>query len=262
MHTYKDLGRSGRLGNQLFQIAATIGTAVARNDLYVFPKWPYDNKIDVPVMETKYFSDIKWVEEHEGDFTYNSAFSKPATHQNNVTLMGYFQSEKYFKHCKDLIINCILTKASLDHRKQLITSYPSLNFDNTCCLHVRRGDYMYLQTCYIDLATTTYYNSAISHMLAQGVKQFIVFSDDIPWCRSVFLLKYPNLDITLSKCSVDFDDMLLMSACSHHIIANSSFSWWGSYLADSKLTIAPKQWFGPSIKHNTRDLYRENMIQL
>lgn len=261
MHTYKDLAKLGRLGNQLFQIAATIGTAVSRNDLYVFPQWPYQNKLAVPIMDTKYFSDIKWHEEFEGGFTYNPAFNMLASHQNNVTLMGYFQSEKYFKHCKDIIINSILHEKSIERRTQILLENPLLDSD-TCCLHIRRGDYTHMLDYYIDLASTPYYYLAIAHMQKLGVKRFIVFSDDMAWCKATLPAKHQGIDLIFSNCTVDFDDLILMSACNYHIMANSSFSWWGSYIANSKQVIAPKAWFGQKITSSTKDLYRDEMIQI
>jgi hypothetical protein len=85
----------------------------------------------------------------------------------------------------------------------------------------------------------------------------IVFSDDPEWCKNVFK-KDPFI---ISTFEDPFFDLCLMSLCDYHIIANSSFSWWGSWLANSKQTIAPKKWFaGEFLNWNTRDLYLPNWI--
>jgi hypothetical protein len=86
---------------------------------------------------------------------------------------------------------------------------------------------------------------------------FYVFSDDINWCIENFT--NPNLKINFINSGSPYVDLYLMTQCEGHIIANSSFSWWGSWLSTgSKKTIAPSNWFGPQINKDTSDIYCKN----
>ena len=89
--------------------------------------------------------------------------------------------------------------------------------------------------------------------------EIMILSDDINWCREHFVGKR----FKFSSSNDPFIDLCLMSLCDYHIISNSSFSWWGSWLAKSKKTIAPKNWFtGEYSSWNTKDLYRKDWITL
>ena len=109
-------------------------------------------------------------------------------------------------------------------------------------VHVRRGDYLKIAGN-ISLSAS-YFNRALSAFIG---KQIVFTSDDILWVKSNFPGHYySNMDVK--------DDLALQSLASYHIISNSSFSWWGSYLAKSKHTIAPKPWF----KH---DLLADHILE-
>ena len=101
-----------------------------------------------------------------------------------------------------------------------------------------------------------YYEAAVRELTAV-VKQphFFVFSDDLEWVRRNLRLDYPVAYMDHNGEDRDYEDLRLMSACKHHIIANSSFSWWGAWLcADpGQIVIAPKKWFNKS-PSDTRDL--------
>ena len=88
----------------------------------------------------------------------------------------------------------------------------------------------------------------------------LVFSDDPDWCLSQELFESDRF--LISKLNSSEFDLCVMSLCKYHIIANSSFSWWGSWLAKSKKTVSPKNWFGPPLTHDTKDLYCDNWIVL
>ena len=85
--------------------------------------------------------------------------------------------------------------------------------------------------------------------------KFLIFSDDIEWCKKEF-----GIDNLYSENTDKFVDMYTMTRCNGHIIANSSFSWWGAYLGGKK-TIAPKTWFGVEINYkNNMDIYPDKWI--
>jgi hypothetical protein len=92
-----------------------------------------------------------------------------------------------------------------------------------------------------------------------GDKEYLVFSDDMEWCKSFFKGKFDFIN------DEDYNELYLMSLCRDNIIGNSTFSWWGAYLNENlfKTVIAPKTWFGPGYSHwDTSDLIPENWIKL
>jgi hypothetical protein len=125
-------------------------------------------------------------------------------------------------------------------------------------LHVRRGDYasnpvtnQYHGTC-----SLRYYLDAVSTLVSLGVQpRLFVFSDDIPWAQASLRFDFPVTFVGHNPASADHEALRLMSMCRHHIIANSSFSWWGAWLGShpDKVVIAPRKWFNGAT-HDTRDL--------
>jgi hypothetical protein len=91
-------------------------------------------------------------------------------------------------------------------------------------------------------------------------KKFLIFSDDIQWCKQNF----PEMkNFVYIEGQKDYEDFLLMSLCNHNIICNSSFSWWAAWINQNsnKIVIAPKKWFGPAYSHfDTKDLYCDGWI--
>jgi hypothetical protein len=114
-------------------------------------------------------------------------------------------------------------------------------------IHVRRGDYVSNTTaaqhgvCGLD-----YYRRAVEYMLARlQSAHFFVFSDDPVWTRENLVLPGDATYVQHNVATSAFQDLRLMSLCKHHIVANSSFSWWGAWLnpGANKLVVCPKQWF-------------------
>lgn len=237
MISFKELGNMGRLGNQLFQIATTIGVAVRNNDNYVFPPWPYESSFNLHNCFSPNISNTTIY--RESGFTYS-----PIPYQPNMDLYGFFQSEKYFEDCKGLI-------------HSLLTPNVGYGIQYGCTsIHVRRGDYVNLTKEYEQL-NMTYYSAAMQHIKSPN---YIVFSDDIAWCKNYFI----GGNYTFSEGKSVVEDLALMSSCEHNIIANSSFSWWGAYLNKnpSKIVVAPAKWFGPALPHNTKDLLPANWTKI
>lgn len=161
-------------------------------------------------------------------------------------LMGYWQSEKYFKDFEQNIRSDFSFKAILDG-ENLETSV-RMQGCNSVSLHVRRGDYVthaptakILNVCPID-----YYHKAITNIAEQiPSPYFFVFSDDQEWVRSNLNIPFPAEYIDRNRGMHSHIDMHLMSLCKHQIIANSTFSWWGAWLNQNpgKIVIAPRNWF-------------------
>lgn len=135
---------------------------------------------------------------------------------------------------------------------------------NSVSLHIRRGDYLNISpTDYYQfggVATSNYYKKAVTYMLKKKRKAFFyVFSDDIEWCKK----EYKDLNPIFIECNnkdKSWRDMLLMSLCTNHINANSTFSWWGAWLSEKDgITICPKEFIHNVITH---DIYPDNWVRL
>lgn len=229
----------GGLGNQMFKLAAAIGLAAKYNDKVHFPDWSYaryfqgnfESDIIVPEPEFEYT---------EPEFAYHEIPYKP-----NISLNGYFQSEKYFAHCRKTIRNMFTLKEVFTYNKIL---------PNSCFIHVRRGDYKRLQQFHPLATWDNYYRRAVERMETFYPSRYYVFSDapsevmdEFP-DNEMFEYIYGNDEIT---------DLWLMTQCQYHIIGNSTYSWWAAYLCNQQnpQTIAPYKWFGEAYHfHNTKDL--------
>ncbi len=185
-----------------------------------------------------------------------------------VLLSGYFQSEKYFSNISQSIRRDF-TFTPLPSNDQNISNEQYIQSRLTVSVHVRRGDYIEDKainaihgTCSIE-----YYKNAFAYFQKQlpGV-DFVFFSDDPAWVENTFLQHLPGSILIQNNDGADsWKDMYLMSKCNHHIIANSSFSWWGAWLNDrkDKIVIAPKIWFADKTKNESiNDLIPEGWIRL
>lgn len=174
----------------------------------------------------------------------------------DVVLIGYWQSEKYFQLIQSLIRNDFSFRLPISERNAKIAK--EMQGCNSVSLHVRRGDYLKTKfsTSIHALCSTDYYQLAIKQ-ICERVKnpKLFIFSDDIPWVKSNLKIEIPCDFIDHNRGSESYNDMRLMSYCSHHIIANSSFSWWGAWLGKSNKQIVfyPKNWFR-ELKYDTSDL--------
>ncbi len=163
---------------------------------------------------------------------------------NKFYFQGYFQSEKYFNKYRPLLLNEITLKKPLNSKYISILN----NNNNTVSIHVRRGDYLNeLNKSIFITFSSDYYFDAIK-LIVKKVKNpfFLIFSDDIVWCKKNLNIDYPHLFINSSSPE---QDLILMSKCKHNIISNSSFSWWGAWLNKSrnKIVIAPKKWMNKNL---------------
>ncbi len=170
-------------------------------------------------------------------------------------LMGYWQSERYFADVAQTIrTDFTFRQPMIGRNHELVEEIGAVN---AVSLHVRRGDYANnLRTkathgvCPLD-----YYEAAIRY-IAERVEapHYFVFSDDMEWVRANLRIQLPCSYVDHNQGAESYNDMRLMSLCKHHIIANSSFSWWGAWLnpCDDKVVVAPKNWFANS--NDTKDL--------
>lgn len=169
------------------------------------------------------------------------------TETDGVYLAGYWQSELYFGAIKNILKREFTFKDPLDTRN--IELVASMKKENSVCIHVRRGDYVDNKTTsdFLGVCSLEYYKRALEKLLSTVSMKltFYIFSDDPEWVchQSVFQELKPT--IVQDNLQSEWIDLELMSNCKYFIIANSSFSWWGAWLANysSKLVYAPQQWF-------------------
>lgn len=182
---------------------------------------------------------------------------------NDCYLMGCWQSEKYFSVIAKQIRKDFVFRPKMN--SQNVQLALNISQVNAISLHIRRGDYANNPkvTATHGLCPISYYQDAIKYISNQ-VEQpyFFVFSDDMIWAKENLKIDLPCIYIDHNQGAESYNDMRLMSLCQHHIIANSSFSWWGAWLNPSpdKIVIAPKKWFATT--RNTKDLLPQSWIKL
>ena len=253
----------GRLGNQMFQYASLRGLAAKHGYEYCLPPKQFLGTLDpnCAVSDCTIFDCFEIPEAPrmilQAQTLEESCFELDEHLWNscpdNVTLLGYFQTEKYFKHIEQDIRDAFTFKPYITTpcRNYYLNTFST----DIISLHIRRGDY--LKYTHHPVLALDYYHRALKELPDLPV---LVFSDDPEWCKNQELFGSDRFNISQSNnTSVD---LYLQSVCNYHIIANSSFSWWGAWLAKSKKVIAPKNWFGPPLTHNTKDLYLEDWILL
>jgi len=288
----------GGLGNQLFQIFTTIAYALREEqtfgffyykkigsretywDSFLYNLKKYTNEMTISRVSSN--SDILQISCKETKENIDSVkmFIEPRFHYNklpkpifkNVLLDGYFQSYKYFQEYSKEILEIIdFQKYVNKMRGDFYTIIDNTN--PTISIHFRIGDYVKLQKHYYILSYE-YYFKAITHMIYQlnNVPMNILYfceEQDVEKVNDIIHQLKENLsNIHFIQCPFYFKDwqqMLLMSCCSHNIIANSTFSWWGAYLNHNKNKIVcyPSLWFEEKNSHlNTKDLFPEDWIKI
>jgi hypothetical protein len=182
----------------------------------------------------------------------------------NAYLEGYWQSEQYFADIRDTLLKDFSFKEPLEGENLRLAGI--IGKSDSVSLHVRRVDYVQDKEVnrILGLCSPEYYESAIQHVrknIANPV--FFIFSDDIEWCKTHFMLKEETHFIGHNTGNDSYRDMQLMSLCRHNIIANSSFSWWGAWLNNNagKIVIAPGRWFNDTSK-NDMDLIPATWLRM
>jgi hypothetical protein len=256
MITFKQLGRYGRLGNQMFQIASTIGIANMSNNKFSFPYWRnydaierFQTNEDID-MQRYFVNALPLIDESINfvDYSMNWGYHDTRFDANtNMNLIGHMQSEKYFEHCQDEVRHYLTLKKPE-------TYYHPIENGNNVAIHLRLGDY---EGNYHPIMTRDYYLSAIDIMKSNGLNNFYVFSDEIDKAKSVF---EGIENVSFVNGVGTMEDLYTMQLCSHFIIANSTYSWWGAWLSQNKnkIVIAPKRWFGEVAGISSEDLYCKN----
>jgi len=267
----------GGLGNQLFQIFATISYSMKNKYRFVFPENITPGVTNRHPYWSSFLANLK-------NFTINHVPQLPLVKEksfeyeelpdlvenNDTILYGYFQSYKYFDNEFDSICRLI----ALDKQKeQLVIDYPN-DYSNIVSMHFRLGDYKSLPDFH-PVLPYEYYRNALKFMLNATkrddwtVVYFCEKDDNEEVFKIINGLQIEFTEIKFIKQDDGLEDwkqMLMMSVCTHNIIANSTFSWWGAYFNATPLKIVcyPELWFGPAIKekNNTKDLFPEEWFRI
>ncbi len=194
-------------------------------------------------------------------FNYDNTLT---SEKSNLYLSGYWQNEKYFAEFESEIRKCFTFKElpTVDNEKIL----QQIEACNSVSIHIRRGDYVSLKSAnaFHGICSLDYYYAAIA-LISSKISNplFFIFSDEPEWIKQNFIINSPFLVISHNSGEKSFEDMRLMSACKHNIIANSSFSWWGAWLNknQNKIVIAPTKWFADD-SIDTKDLIPEKWIRM
>ena len=199
-------------------------------------------------------------------FIQSSAYNVKDVHNlpTDCYISGYWQSEKYFDDIKDVIRNDLTFQQPLIGRNAEIAD--KIKSSNAVSLHVRRGDYVTNQktNSVHGSCGPEYYERASMYILERvSSPVFFIFSDDPEWVKNNSLIKHTHHIISHNSGLDSYSDMHLMSLCRHHIIANSSFSWWGAWLNNNndKIVIAPERWYISS-KRDESDRVPKSWIRL
>jgi len=182
---------------------------------------------------------------------------------DHCVLVGYWQSEKYFQAFEEDIRREFSFMAPLVGLSKDIAD--NINSCNSVSLHIRRGDYISdsktAET--LTLCSLNYYRKGIEYIAERvDTPEFYIFSDDISWVKENLNVDFPCCYVDHNHDEQSFNDMHLMSLCRHHIIANSSFSWWGAWLnaRRDKIVVAPRLWFANG--QEARDILPESWVQM
>lgn len=283
----------GGLGNQLFQYAAGRQLAHARKvELILDLSWFNHFKLSNTKREyelDRYFiaarepnsSEKFWLQFHRGRILPQIPFLPRRWHYykerafkfdsqlielpDNSYIEGYWQSYKYFADIESELRKELIPREIFSHQDSLIEAQILSANAQAISLHVRRGDYVTNKKAAKNhgLCPKAYYDKAVANILAHVKKpHFFVFSDDIQWTRKNTSLPGKVIYVDHNSSENAFQDLRLMSLCDHHIVANSSFSWWGAWLsskADGRI-IAPINWFADG--RSTDDLTPSHWIRL
>ena len=269
----------GGLGNQLFQIFATISYGIDAGRVIVFPFAPvlttgthrptyWNNFLKSLLSFTTNNTTNKFTNDsvhsfpvmNEPGFTYNKL--PHAVDHQAILLRGYFQSYKYFKHNQATLFSILkLDQWQTDIRREHFSGENASGINVS--MHFRIGDYQHIQHAH-PVLPYKYYENAIREIRGQVGQTnirilYFCEAQDRQIVETVIAklktkyqdIKFVNVDSTIP----DWKQMLMMSCCHHNIIANSTFSWWGAYLNRNpeKIVCYPNKWFGPALINNSTD---------
>jgi len=260
---FNHLGIIGRLGNQMFQYAALRGIADKHGYDFTIPESDFNDEwndhqlfevFNLPNLKNRGKVGDKFLQERQ--FNYDPELVEQCP--DDVSLYGYFQTEKYFSHITDSI------KEDFTFKKDVVENCKEVmeELSEPIALHVRRTDYVEKSQDHPP-CSLKYYHEALKRFHEK--RPVVIFSDDVKWCKEQEIFKPDRF--LVSETDNNVYDLCMMTMCDDYIIANSSFSWWGAWLSHNPdpTVIAPKKWFGDTgytAKNNTEDICPDRWVKI
>jgi hypothetical protein len=253
MITFKKLGKYGWLGNQMFQYAFlyAVGKKTEIDIGFDFNNNPMLTKIfNIKAKDSSKIIQSKFlVEKNTCEYIDYSSI------ENNTDIMGYFQNYKYVKENEiDLKNIFVFNENTYNKCFNFIKEFKNKIKKDLVSIHLRRTDYLKAPDIH-NVCDEKYYSNAIGNFSKDNF--FVIFTDDPEYAENAFV----NIPCIVMNNSTE-EDLILMSLCDHNIIANSSYSWWGSWLNENtnKKIIAPKRWYNKIGPKEWENIYRPEMI--
>jgi hypothetical protein len=257
---HNHIGKNGRFGNQMFQYAALRGIAYSHNVDFCIPDGPRTDEQFVDEEEQhKLFmafnmNGAKNIQLLDAPYRKEASFRFDAdlfeNCDDNVNLYGYFQSEQWFAHCEDEIRQDFTFRDEVKNKCQEVLD-EVVGDGEFITMHIRRTDHL-IKPTFHPVLPISYYEEALERMPKD--LPVVVLTDDPSWA---FGHPFFESDRFFVSESDNIHDMCLMSMSDYNIIANSTFSWWGAWLARHDNVIGPKLWFGPDGEDPT-DIFVNN----
>lgn len=184
---------------------------------------------------------------------------------DNVYIEGYWQSEKYFQDIEEIIRREFAVKTELAGKNLDLAR--EIKSCNSVSVHIRRGDFISnpeIKRVHGNCCDLDYYNRCAEYLCGiVTLPHFFIFSDDPVWVSENIIMPGSVTYVDYNDADNNYEDLRLMSLCKYHIIANSSFSWWGAWLGTNpnKITIAPNKWFNIT-ERDTKDLIPKEWLKI
>ena len=277
---------SGGLGNQMFEYALylklrSMGKEVKMDDFTCYGPGERKKMLDVFGVTYEVMSREEYIQMTDSCLKLSHRIRRKLTGRKNLSYReadsnfdpeilrrepalfeGYFQTEKYFADIRDQVREAF-TFRNFTPAQNVLDAQAQMENCTAVSVHIRRGDYLLPKHkhLYEGICDELYYEKAIALMKEKyPAARFFVFSNDPEWVK----VHYSGPEYVVVEGNDEdagYADMYLMSKCDHHIIANSSFSWWGAWLnpAQDKTVTAPKKWLNG---RDCRDIYTKEMILL
>lgn len=272
----------GGFGNQAFQHAFSLALKALGNEVFLERSW-FDHQPQRAWALDRFNADIQFGPIRgqciqEGNLRFHPEFLKK--YDQDVTLVGYWQCERYFAGVEDQIRKDLTLRYYPSPKSLAVAN--KIHNTNSVFLHVRRTDSLSASGLKNHgVCPQSYYQRAASYVSTRVPSpHFFIFSDDIEWCKqniqvfnypatfvdhnSTGVTESPEHEVQKTDNGTEQDDLWLMRLCKHSITANSSFSWWAAWLNENpeKIVVAPRQWFVPSSPHDGSDICPLSWVRL
>lgn len=249
MITQTTIGKQGRLANQLFQVVFLLGQSAKHGVQVAWPEWKYRHYF------TGSFEPSPLVAKRipERKFNYDAELLNSLNFAENMDFSGYWQSFEYW-HGTDIKQHLSFNPEFLAGQRE---KYAAVFQKSTIAIHIRRGDYVNHEG-YVNLLADYYLSALELHFPNWRQQNLLIFSDEPVYAK----LHFGCFQNAFFADGNEIEDLAAMSLCQSHIVANSSFSWWGAYLAESSKVVRPKYHFkGSMAGHSLADYYPSYWIE-